>query len=46
MSEVKKRQVPPEFEARVGLETVRGVKTINDRVLFTLSTEFFHSKIN
>lgn len=31
MSEVKKRQVhTPEFKAKVGLEAVRGVKTINE----------------
>ena len=31
MSEVKKRQVhSPEFKAKVGLEAVRGVKTINE----------------
>ncbi len=30
MSEVKKRKVPlPAFKAKVGLEAVRGVKTIN-----------------
>jgi len=27
---VKTRQVPPEFKAKVGLEAVRGVKTINE----------------
>jgi hypothetical protein len=31
MSETKKRNVPtPEFKAKVGLEAVRGVKTINE----------------
>lgn len=31
MSEAKKRQVhTPEFKAKVGLEAVRGVKTINE----------------
>jgi transposase len=31
MSEVKKRQVhSPEFKAKVGLEALRGVKTINE----------------
>jgi len=31
MSEVKKRKVhTPEFKAKVGLEAVRGVKTINE----------------
>jgi len=31
MSEAKKRQVhAPEFKAKVGLEALRGVKTINE----------------
>ena len=31
MSEAKKRKVhPPEFKAKVGLEALRGVKTINE----------------
>ncbi len=31
MSEPKKRKVPtPEFKAKVGLEAVRGVKTLNE----------------
>ena len=31
MSETKKRKVhPPELKAKVGLEAVRGVKTINE----------------
>ena len=31
MSETKKRKVhPPEFKAKVGLEALRGVRTINE----------------